>query len=230
VAQPDDSPFTKKLARPHRHARAFTVSLNFHLIRAISTRKKKPQKPYFTSKRERAQRCALNIMARRQITTTIDPTELPDLTPQQAEFVRHVVSGKTATDAYKAAYDCGGSLPRTIWAEASRLRNDPDIAAWIDAAKIAGLGSTAVTYERHINELERLKALCIKSGNMGAAVQCEQTIGKAAGLHVDKIMDVTPADPVQTLKDIAQHQPDLAAALAAQAGIEWTADEGATKH
>lgn len=168
-------------------------------------------------------------MPQRKITDPQDVPELPDITPQQREFVRHIVTGKSASDAYRLAYDCSGSAPSTVWCEASKLRSNPNVAQWIDAAKIAGLGSVAVSFESHIRELERLKALCVRSGNMGAAVQCEQTIGKAAGLHVERVMDVTH-DPVQTLKDIAEHQPELAAELAAANGIEWKADERATKH
>lgn len=145
--------------------------------------------------------------------------ELPDITPAQAEFVRNILAGKTATDAYRTAFDVGDWLPSSIWCEASKLRNSPKVQQWIEASKIAGLGSTAVTYERHINELERLKALSIASGNMGAAVQCEQTIGKAAGLHVEQIRDVTKTDPVDMLRDIARDRPDIAASLAKDIGI-----------
>jgi len=159
-------------------------------------------------------------MPQQKKTPPIDATELPDLTAQQLAFVEAIVSGKTATQAYRMAYDCSGSSSNTIWCEASKLRNDPRVAQWVDASKIAGLGSTKITFERHIAELERLKVLCEKSGNMGAALGCEQTIGKAAGLHIDRVQEV-PLDPVQTLKDIARDQPDIAASLAAQAGIPW---------
>lgn len=169
-------------------------------------------------------------MAQRKITAAVDAKELPDLTAQQLAFVEGILEGKTATTAYREAYDCSSMASRTIWAEASRLRSNPSVTAWVEASKMAGLGSTRITYERHINELERLKVLCEKSGNMGAALGCEQTIGKAAGLHIDRVQEV-PHDPVQTLRDIAQqHGDELAQQLAASAGIEWNAPADTTKH
>jgi hypothetical protein len=159
-------------------------------------------------------------MPQQQRTKPIDAAELPDLEPRDQEFVRLVAIGKSASDAFRATRDCGDWLPQSVWAAASRLRSDDKVQAWLDAAKLAGLASCAVTYEGHLQELDRLKALCIKSGNMGAAVACEQTRGKAAGLHIDRVQEV-PLDPVQTLKDIARDQPEIAASLAAQAGIPW---------
>lgn len=173
-------------------------------------------------------------MARRKITEVpaiaIMAKELPDLTAQQMAFVQAIVAGKTATEAYRLAYDASGMLATTIWCAASKLRSDDKVSQWISAARIAGLGSVTVTLERHLSELERIKSIAIASGNVGAALGCEQTIGKAAGLHIERVQEV-PADPVQTLRDIAEHQPDLAASLAAAHGIPWTsADEHATKH
>lgn len=169
-------------------------------------------------------------MPQQKKTAPIEAAELPDITPQQQEFVRLVISGKTSTDAYKAAYDCNASSQRTIWAEASRLRNNPDVAAWIDAAKIAGMASCAVTYQSHIDELERLKTIAVKTGNIGAAVQAEQIRGKAAGLHVEQVRDVTQRnEPDDLLRDIAATSPAAAAALAAEHGIELPA-AGTTRH
>lgn len=148
----------------------------------------------------------------------VDADALPELSLQQQKFVEGVVSGMSASDAYRAAYDCRDWLPSSVWCAASKLRSDAKVAQWVAAAQMAGTSNVTVTYERHIRELERLKQLSIASGNMGAAVQCEQTIGKAAGLHVERIQEI-PHDPVQALKDIATTQPEIAASLAQQAGI-----------
>lgn len=155
--------------------------------------------------------------------------ELPELTGQQQRFVEGLLAGKTGADAYRAAYDCSNMLSSTVIANASRLRNDSRIAAWLSAGRQAGLGAAVVTFEGHIRELERLREIAIASGNVGAAVQAEQIRGKAAGHHVDQIRDVTERhDPAETIRQIAQHSPELAAALAAANGIDLA--EGATKH
>src|SRR5690348_5307112 len=94
---------------------------------------------------------------RRKISEVKDlADQLPDLTDQQMRFVEGVLSGKSASDAYRASYDCSNSQDRTIWANASRLINDINVAAWISAARIAGLGTASVSLENHLNELARL--------------------------------------------------------------------------
>lgn len=173
-------------------------------------------------------------MARRKITDGIDLSaakDLPDLTAQQMEFVRHILAGKTASDAYRAAYDTSEMLTKTVWAEASRLRSHPGVTAWLAAARKAHLGTAVLTKEAHMQELERLREIALDSGNVGAAVQAEQLRGKVAGHHIEKVQDVTDrTDTHRTLDEIAAHAPDLAASLAAANGIEWKPSQGQTRH
>lgn len=160
---------------------------------------------------------------------TIDDS-LPELTPQQSEFVRHVLEGKTASDAYRAAYNAENMQPRHIWREASLLASHKNVAQWLSAARQACLGTHVVTLASHQHQLERLREAAMATGNYGAAVQAELARGKVAGHHIERIQEV-PADPHDTLKALAITAPDLAAQLAAAAGIPWaTADEHATKH
>ena len=173
-------------------------------------------------------------MPRRKITApTMDLSAaeaLPDLTPQQQEFVRQLLAGKTGADAYRAAYDTSNMLTNTVIAAASRLRSDANVSAWLAAGRKAHLGTAVLTRDAHMAELERLRELALESGNIGAAVAAEQTRGKVAGHHVERVMEL-PADPADTLKTIAEHQPDLAAQLAAAHGIPWNAlTDRATKH
>lgn len=173
-------------------------------------------------------------MPQQKKTEAFDVGELPDLTEQQMAFVKGVLDGQSASDAFRAAYNCENTLPESVWAMASRLRHNVKVVAWLDAARMAKLGSARLTLDNHMQELERLRELAVKTGNYGAAVQAEQIRGKVAGHHIERIEDVTqPRDPVQTLKEIAAASPDgpdIAARLAAQYRIPWTADEGATKH
>lgn len=170
-------------------------------------------------------------MARRKITDSeaMDASDLPDLTAQQMAFVKGLLDGNTAADAYRAAYDCSSMGKNSIWVEASRARSHPSIALWLGAARKACLGTAAMTLDSHLAELERLREIALDTGNVGAAVQAEQLRGKVKGYHVERVQDVTTHDPMATLKEIAQLQPALAEQLALQAGIPWGA-EGATKH
>lgn len=159
---------------------------------------------------------------RRKIGDQLDASaDLPDLTEQQRKFVEGVLTGKTSTDAYKAAYDCSGMLQRTIWAEASRTANHHGVAAWIAAARKAHVGIATRSREQHIHNLAELRQIAIETGNVGAAVQAEQLIGKVEG-HYTERLDVTVSDPLQTLREIAQFAPELAAKLAKEQDIEWS--------
>lgn len=156
--------------------------------------------------------------------------ELPALTPQQQEFVKGIVAGKNASDAYRAAYDCSQSQPSTIWARASELRANGKVAAWITAAQKACLGATKLTLDDHLQQLERLREIALEKGNVGAAVLAEHHRGKAKGHYTDNVNITTEHDPMRTLLEIRQHSPELADQLAKEYNIPLPAEQGTTRH
>lgn len=157
-------------------------------------------------------------MARRKLTKT---EELPQLTDKQMKFCEGILSGLSQSAAYRQAYDCQNMSDNAIWCEASRLRHDSKVALWLDAARSDTLKTHECTFDGHLSELERLKGIAIRTGNIGAAVQAEQLRGKAAGHYVEQFADVTP-DPLQTLNEIAKLFGEETARKAAEAeGIHW---------
>ena len=166
---------------------------------------------------------------RRKIAEPIEAgAELPDISEYQQRFVEGILAGKTASDAYRSAYDCSNTTDRSIWALASRAMADIKVQAWVAAGRKAYLGNTVVTLSGHIAELERLRELALGAGNHGAAVQAEQLRGKAQGHYVERL-EVSAADPLETLRQIASVSPALAAQLAHAQGIEWQ-EPAATEH
>jgi hypothetical protein len=165
------------------------------------------------------------ILARRQITQKpemANDDDLPELTPQQMDFVRHLLDGKTASDAYRAAYSAENMVANSIWCEASKLRHNSNVAQWLAAARTANLGSAKVTLEGHVAELERLREIALSTGNIGAAVQAEQLRGKAAGHYVEQVRDVTDKDPMEMLDRLAlEIGPEAVRKLAEDEGIAW---------
>lgn len=152
---------------------------------------------------------------RRKLTDALaEGEELPHLTEQQMHFVECLLAGKSASDAYRAAYNTVNMQNRTIWAEASRLRADHNVATWLSAARKAGLGRAAVTLEGHLAELERLREIALETGNVGAAVQAEQLRGKASN-HYSENVNITHSDPSNVLDEIRKLNPALADQLAA---------------
>lgn len=154
-------------------------------------------------------------MARRKITEAGPESDLSDLTPRQRKFVEGVLAGKSASDAYRESYDTSTMMDRTVWAEASRLRANRNVAAWLSAARKAGLGRATVTLECHISELERLREIAIDTGNVGAAVQAEQLRGKASG-HYSENINLRLDEPTSLLDEIRKLSPELADQLQGQ--------------
>lgn len=147
--------------------------------------------------------------------------DLPHLTEKQTKFVEGILKGKTASDAYRAAYDCDDSQNSTIWVRASELRANRNVAVWLSMARKAGLGHATVTLEGHLQELERLREIAVENKEVSAAIQAEKSRGQAAGLYVER-HEVTHFDPADTIRAIADLSPDVAKMLAQQIGLELT--------
>lgn len=140
--------------------------------------------------------------------------DLPELTAKQFAFVKGLLEGKTASDAYRAAYDCDGCSNESIWVAASRLRNDPKVSLWLSRARTEALTSATMTKEAYIQELltERMEAKA--TGNHGAAVKALELAGKVMGHYVDRVEDVTEKGAVeQVLAEIEKENPHLATLL-----------------
>jgi hypothetical protein len=139
-------------------------------------------------------------------------SDLPQLTEQQMMFVKGILDGKTGSDAYRAAYNCENMKPETIWAAASRLRHDDKVSAWLEVAREAEMASAKRTLDQHIQRLDRLQAIALRTGNVGAAVQAEQLIGKASGHYAENI-NISMAEPTDVLDEIRKLSPELAEQL-----------------
>lgn len=165
------------------------------------------------------------IMARRKITKPAKQLEdmaaddLPDLTARQMEFVRGLLEGKTAAESYRHAYDCSKMQSNSVWVAASRARSDANVALWLARARKAELGHCNITLDQHIRRLDRLEVIAEETGNIGAAVQAEQLIGKAKGFYVERFEDVTPLDPMALFERLTQIDPDMARLVAKKHGI-----------
>lgn len=141
--------------------------------------------------------------------------ELPALTAQQMHFVELILTGKSASDAYRASYDCSNSADRTIWARASELRNHSGVAVWLSAARKAGLDRAKITLEDHLSELARLREIALEKGNVGAAVLAETNRGKASNHYTENVR-VEQVNPDNVLDEIRKLNPALADQLASE--------------
>ena len=137
------------------------------------------------------------------------PEDLPDITDKQQEFVRQLLEGKSASDAYRAAYSVENMSNEAIWVEASRVKNDPKVSLWLTKAKIGSFTRMTHTVETINERLEHLSHAAEVAGNYGAAVNATQAQAKLYGLMVDKVEDVTKPDTTidDKLAAILNEQP-----------------------
>jgi phage terminase small subunit len=108
--------------------------------------------------------------------------ELPGLTPKQMAFVQALLKGKTASDAYREAYDCAGMAANSIWVAASRLRSDAKVALWLRHYRLVALQEGTLSFEAHLGELTRLREHALDAKQVAAAVQAEHARDSGAGI------------------------------------------------
>lgn len=149
-----------------------------------------------------------------------DNKDLPKLTDKQFTFVQGILEGKTASDAYRASYDCNDWLDSSIWCEASKLRSSTTVLQWLEAARQKSLGKHVVTLESHLDELDRLKQLAERDGVYGAAVKATELKGKVSGLYVERVRNEDTRSDIELLAEIRRLSPDAADALERDLGLK----------
>lgn len=145
---------------------------------------------------------------------------LPDLTPKQMGFVQAILSGMTASDAYRHAYNAQNMSTEAIWVASSRVKAATKVALWLSVARSQALVDTVITKESHTRELLRLAKAAESSGNYGAAAKCVELTGRVNALYVDQIKtDTGQADVLQALAIIGKTDPAFAMAMKEQLGL-----------
>lgn len=130
------------------------------------------------------------------------------LTAKQDRFVQCIAGGMNQSDAYKAAYNCKPTTkPETIRQEASRLMNNPNIAATLTKLRKPAMEQASVTLEALLDELENSRQLAISRENPAAMINA--TMAKAKLLGLDKPEAGTGENLVaEALVRLADRLPD----------------------
>ena len=109
------------------------------------------------------------------------------LTAKQTKFVEEVSEGSSQSNAYRKAYDTSQMAPKTVWAESSRLRRHPKVAARIfelKAEKAHRQRIQALSQEERI--LKELEAVAFGDGLVSAKLKAIELLGKNLGLFKPK--------------------------------------------
>ena len=110
------------------------------------------------------------------------------LTEMQQKFANELISNEGRKYAYQCAIDAGYEKDRAR-VTASELMNPnkyPLVVKYLGELREEYQKKYAVTFERHISELGKIRQDALKKGAWSAAVNAEVARGKAAGLYVEQ--------------------------------------------
>ena len=141
------------------------------------------------------------------------------LTEMQMNFAHEIVTNEGRKNATECATDAGYTKDTAV-VKASQLQNPklyPLVVKYIGELREEYQKKYAVTFERHISELAKIRIDALKKGAWSAAVNAEVARGKAAGLYVEqkiirtgKIDDLSEAELETRMKEIIdQYSPIL---------------------
>ena len=141
------------------------------------------------------------------------------LTEMQQKFAHELVSNEGRKYAYQCAIDAGYAKDRarqTAW-ELQNPKMHPLVVKYIGELREEYQKKYAVTFERHISELGKIRQDALAKGAWSAAVNAEVARGKAAGLYIEqkiirtgKLDDLSADELEARMKEIIdQYSPIL---------------------
>ena len=141
------------------------------------------------------------------------------LTEMQMKFAHEIVSNEGRKYGYECAIEAGYEKDRSR-VTASELQNPkkfPLVVKYIGELREEYQKKYAVTFERHITELGKIRIDALKKGAWSAAVNAEVARGKAAGLYIEqkiirtgKLDDLSEEELESRMKEIIdQYSPIL---------------------
>ncbi len=145
-----------------------------------------------------------------------DMSEKPEFDPSQRltikreRFLFEYLKDGNATRSYRVAYDCDKASDKTIWNDAYKLLNKPEVAARLERlreqrAEVAALDKNTVL--GGLLETAKLAAQCQQTGPMA---RCWELIGKAVagGMFVDRHqVGQDPLSREQLIEQLAEGDP-----------------------
>jgi len=141
------------------------------------------------------------------------------LTEMQMRFAHEIVSNEGRKNGTECAISAGYAQD-SAGVRAAELQNPkrfPLVVKYIGELRDEYQKKYAVTFERHIAELGKLRMEALKKGAWSAAINAEVARGKAAGLYIEqkiirtgKIDDLSEAELENRMKEIIdQYSPIL---------------------
>ena len=145
--------------------------------------------------------------------------QITRLTEMQMKFAHEIVSNEGRKNGTECAISAGYAED-SAGVRAAELQNPkrfPLVVRYIGELREEYQKKYAVTFERHIAELGKLRMEALKKGAWSAAINAEVARGKAAGLYIEqkiirtgKIDDLSESELENRMKEIIdQYSPIL---------------------
>ena len=139
--------------------------------------------------------------------------EIPELSPAELAMVEYYGQGTTQAEAYRKAYSANGYSKASLEVRACQKFSEPKIQQYLATLRLASFHRNLISREQRIAEELAFAQRCEDAGNFGAAASTYDRVNKLQGLYVDKV-EITQADPLDTLEQIKKLDPVLASYLA----------------
>ena len=133
------------------------------------------------------------------------------LTEMQMKFAHLLVTNEGRMTGYECAKEAGYSedRARVTASELQSPKKYPLVVKYIGEIREEYQKKYAVTFERHITELGKIRAEALRKGAWSAAVNAEVARGKAAGLYIEqkiirtgKLDDLSETELENRMKEI----------------------------
>ena len=145
--------------------------------------------------------------------------QITRLTEMQMKFAHEIVTNEGRKNGTECAISAGYAND-SAGVRAAELQNPklfPLVVKYIGELREEYQKKYAVTFERHISELARIRMDALKKGAWSAAVNAEVARGKAAGLYIEqkiirtgKLDDLSEEELEKRMKEIIdQYAPIL---------------------
>ena len=138
------------------------------------------------------------------------------LTPKQDDFCHKFLELKSASAAYRAAYDAEKSRPETVHRNAAALLNNNKIITRLDELRAKADQYTEITLEEVSTALRTALEMALDSGQSSAATAAALGLGKLGGLVTDR-QRIETVDEGQAhldaLQELAEKRADRNAKL-----------------
>ena len=138
------------------------------------------------------------------------------LPPKQDDFCHKFLELKSASAAYRAAYDAEKSRPETVHRNAAALLNNNKIITRLDELRAKADQYTEITLEEVSTALRTALEMALDSGQSSAATAAAMGLGKLGGLVTDR-QRIETVDEGQAhldaLQELAEKRADRNAKL-----------------